>query len=178
MTKQEWCSHLKKAISKKKVEQLAESVSTSESVKELIDLTFHPQYQIAFRAAWILEYTLIYSPNALQTKLEYFLIAYEKQKNYSCQRHFSKILMFFTAKANERLLRIYPLELVVETTFKWLIDPETPVAVQVNCMDILFNLKDRFNWIEEELKEQINFLLKNGTAAMQSRGKKLLKKLR
>jgi len=65
-------------------------------------------------------------------------------------------------------------ERLVETIFGWLIDPETPVAVQVNCMDILFNMRNEFDWLGEELRNQIRFLMRDGSAAMQSRGRKLL----
>lgn len=72
----------------------------------------------------------------------------------------------------------YDMEPVVEKTFEWLICPRTPVAVRVNCMDILFNLKQEFPWIEEELKAQVTFFLHDGSAAMQSRGKAVLRKLK
>jgi hypothetical protein len=41
----------------------------------------------------------------------------------------------------------------------------------------LFNLRTRYPWIEEELANQIKFLMRNGTAAIQSRGRKLLAQL-
>ena len=61
--------------------------------------------------------------------------------------------------------------------FEWLINPHTPVAVRVNCMDVLYYMSPQFPWIKEELLAQIEFYLKDGSAALQSRGKGLLKKL-
>jgi hypothetical protein len=69
-------------------------------------------------------------------------------------------------------------EQLVEITFDWLIDPETPVAVKVNCMDILFPFAKEQSWIKDELRSQVQFLLNDGSAALQSRGKRILKKLK
>jgi hypothetical protein len=69
-------------------------------------------------------------------------------------------------------------EPIVEATFEWLINDRTPVAVRVNCLDILYNLSNSYTWITEELKDQTRFLLKNESAAMQSRGKRVLKKIK
>jgi hypothetical protein len=38
--------------------------------------------------------------------------------------------------------RLLPaIEAIIETTFEWMINPQTPVAVKVNCIDVLYNLK-------------------------------------
>lgn len=66
----------------------------------------------------------------------------------------------------------------MEVVFGWLIDPDTPVAVQVNCLDILLNLCSHADWIAEELGTQTRHLLRRGSAAMQSRGKRVLAKLK
>ncbi len=48
------------------------------------------------------------------------------------------------------------------------------VAVKVFAADTLFNLCNRYGWIKEELASQVQFMMRNGGAAIQSRGKKLL----
>jgi hypothetical protein len=40
-------------------------------------------------------------------------------------------------------------------------------------MDVLYNLKEIDGWIAGELRAQIEFQLKDGSAALQSRGKKV-----
>ncbi len=57
-------------------------------------------------------------------------------------------------------------------------DPGTPVAVQVNCMDVLYNLRGHEDWIADELKQQTEFLLRNASPALLSRGKRILLKLK
>jgi len=137
---------------------------------------------IAFRAAWVLEYIAAYHPRRFVPVLLDFLSILPNQENLSCQRHFTKILMAITSpqapKAYQETYRLADHERLVETIFEWLIRPQTPVAVQVNCMDILFNMSTEFEWITEELKSQVEFLMRDGSAAMQSRGKKVLGKLK
>ena len=76
------------------------------------------------------------------------------------------------------LLEKTDLEPVVEASFEWLIDPLSAVAVQANCMDVLYNLRSRYDWIPDELREQIGFLMKSGGPAIQARGKKVLSLLK
>ncbi|MCO5934764.1 hypothetical protein NAF17_04365 [Mucilaginibacter sp. RB4R14] len=66
------------------------------------------------------------------------------------------------------------MENVVEKYFDWLIDPKVKVAVKVFAADTLFNLHRRYDWIKEELANQMQFIMRTGGPAIQSRGKKLL----
>ncbi len=178
MTKVEWLPDLKNKIGKKTAQHLAQLASANvDALKYLIDMSFHHDPQIAFRAAWILECAFDFSKDCFVVCWPDFFSAYLKQNNNSCRRHYTKIMMGLSERRSGYLDQ-YDLSNLVEVTFEWLIDPETPVAVQVNCLDILFNLSNRYDWIADELKAQIVFLLKDGTAAMQSRGKKLLKKMK
>ncbi|HWK99320.1 MAG TPA: hypothetical protein VNQ55_05215 [Parapedobacter sp.] len=149
---------------------------------ELHDLCYdvdHPK--LAFRAAWLLEYIAVNYPDRFMLVMNPFLARLAHQKNPSCQRHFTNILIRLTRPkvptSYQRTLLSTDREQLVETVFSWLIDPQTPVAVQANCMDVLLNMSGEFEWIREELKLQIEFLLRDGSAAIQSRGKKVLGKL-
>lgn len=140
----------------------------------------HPQ--LAFRAAWLLEYIAVHHLDRFTAIAKIFLTRLPTQKNPSCQRHFTNILRRMThpraPKPYADALQAADREQLVETIFNWLIDPRTPVAVQVNCMDVLLDLSGEFEWIRDELKQQIEFLLRDGSAAIQSRGKRVLEKLR
>jgi hypothetical protein len=69
------------------------------------------------------------------------------------------------------------MEPVIEQCFDWMIDPKVLIAVKVHVAETLFNMHNRYPWIAEELTSQLQFLMKNGSAAIQARGKKLLKSL-
>ena len=164
-----------------KVERLSAIISKSDfPISDLLDLTFYPQKEIAFRAAWILEYLVLTDLENFRPDVVKFLECYPQQTNQSCRRHFAKILANMTAPKHAKNLWIpecYNMDPIVEKTFEWLIDPKTPVAIKVYCMEVLFNLHPQFPWIREELEAEIIFLLHDGQAALQSRGKAILKKL-
>jgi len=180
MNEQAWTERMIAALKTTKVSGLA---VLGDDVIYPVTIWHHLCYRqetdpVAFRAAWLLEYIAYRYPDRFSTVLPVFLQAMHEQRNVSCQRHFTKILMRVTSRSAPDVYRDHyrqaDRERLVETIFGWLIDPETPVAVQVNCMDILFNMRNEFDWLGEELRNQIRFLMRDGSAAMQSRGRKLL----
>lgn len=162
-------------LSKKDIVMLAADPGIS--VSQLIELSLNAGHEPAFRASWILEHLVSGKPEKMSGYIGEFIDAYRSQQNPSCMRHYTKILMLLTGKRAAFPFTVSEQETLVEKTFEWLAGPRTPVAVKANCLDILFNLKDSYSWISDELAEQIIFLLKDGSAAMQSRGKKVLQKL-
>lgn len=145
------------------------------SYRDLIDLSFHPDGVLAFHAAWALENVFL-AGSSPRTDWEYFFKRYADQKNRSCQRHYTKIAIYFFEKAATDA--DVDLEIVIERTLEWLADESTPVAVKANCIDILFALRKEEDWLAEELTFQLEFIVRNGiSAALQSRTKKFLAKL-
>jgi hypothetical protein len=71
-------------------------------------------------------------------------------------------------------LQTLDLEPAVEQCFDWMIDPKVKIAVKAFASEALFNLRNRYPWVAEELTSQIKFLMRNGSPAIQSRGRKLL----
>lgn len=151
------------------------------ALRDLADITFYPEKDIAFRAAGILENIFLQDPANFAPDLDYLLSRIKEVKHESCQRHYVKILAHLTApKAPSPIkekLEKSDLEPVVEQCFDWMIAPKVKIAVKVFASETLFNLRHRYPWIAEELENQIRFLMQNGSPAIQSRGKKLLKLL-
>jgi hypothetical protein len=150
-------------------------------LNQLIDLTFHTDAQIGFRAGWLLDVTMLAAPIHYIDNIDYFVKRMGHVTNASCMRHYTRIIMHLTApnapEAVKAKLSVTNLEPVVEQCFDWLIDPKVKVAVKVFAADTLFNLRDRYSWIKEELANQVQFMMREGSAAIQSRGKKLLASL-
>ena len=150
-------------------------------LSELIDLTFQSNSEAAFRAAWLLELTFVIGPLHYINDIPYIVKRLPEITNDSCRRHFVKILLniiksrTLTPIANK--LKELDLEPVVETLFDWLIDPKVKIAVKVFSADALLQLSNRYPWIKDELQEQVQFLMRGGSAAIQSRGKKILQQL-
>lgn len=144
-------------------------------VRELINLCFHRDPVLAFHAAWVLEHVFL-TPGAANVDWAYFFERYGLQTNPSCQRHFTKIAIHFFTKVCSDI--DVDVTAVIERTMEWLAAEQTPVAVKANCIDILYALRAREDWLREELTFQIEFILRHSTsAALQSRGKKFLAKL-
>ncbi|MGZ3778906.1 MAG: hypothetical protein ACXVJB_03245 [Mucilaginibacter sp.] len=182
LTQNELVKEISKTLVKSKVLKLTAILQKQNfALRDLIDITFYPDKNIAFRAAWILENLFLEKPQTYLDDLDY-LVSRIKDVNYpSCKRHYAKIMMHITApkapaSIREKLDEI-DLELIVEQFFDWLIDPKILIAVKVFTARALFNMRERYPWIKEESAEQIKFLMRDGTAAIQSRGKKLLAEL-
>lgn len=182
MTKAELIKELTATFGKTKVDKLSKLLKQQDfALHDLIDLTFHEDKTTAFRAAWLLENVFLVRPELYLSEIDYLLARFKDVTYQSCQRHYAKIVMHLTSpKANPLIkakLAETDLEPVVEQCFDWMIAPEILIAVKVFASEALFNLRHRYAWITEELKNQLEFLMRNGSAAIQSRGKKLLAKL-
>jgi hypothetical protein len=182
LTTDELIKEISVTMVKTKVIRLSAIIETQNfALHDLIDITFHPDKNIAFRAAWILENLFLKKPETFVDDIAYLFDRIKDVKNESCKRHYAKITMHLTAskaplKIKEKLSQI-DLEPAIEQLFDWMIDPRARVAIKVFASQALFNMRHQFPWITEELKNQLQFLMRNGTAGMQSRGKKLLAQL-
>ncbi len=150
--------------------------------RDVVDLTFYPDKQVAFRAAWLMDTLYFDDPVYFLGDIEYLLQQIPNIKYPASKRHYSRIALNLTSprspKAIQDKLVSIDLEPVVEHFFDWMIDPKVKVAVKVFVAESLFNLRDRYPWVLEELGGQIEYLMRDGTAAIQSTGKRLLKELK
>lgn len=168
-----------KTIGKTKVIELSRiSQEHKLSLHDLLEVTFHPDKNIAFRAPRILENLFTIIPLKYVPNIAYLLSRIKEVKHANCQRHYVKIIMHIT-NANvpqfiTDALSAIDLEPVIEQCFDWMIDPKVKVAVKVFSGDVLFNLRHRYPWVKKELANQLKFLMQNGTAAMQSKRRRLL----
>ncbi|MDN3585090.1 hypothetical protein QWY86_00305 [Pedobacter aquatilis] len=151
------------------------------SAKDLIDLSFHPDEQIGFRAAWILERVYSNHQERFLAFSNYFLQRLPLQKNLSALRHYVKILAFMTKKNAsfevKEIILNYETEKLVEVTFAWLID-EIPVAVKSHCLNILANLIYKHSWIKDELTYTMDFLVDKESIAFFAKVKQIRRQLR
>lgn len=182
MTKIDLIAILSATLSKKRVAELVlMEKNLLIDINELYELSFHADQVIAFRASWVLETITLSIPERLNPVLHLFLSDFPKQNNRSCQRHFTRILMTMQDKkaplSYQQSLRAADREALVTTVFEWVIDPETPVAVLANCIDVLYAFCAEFEWIREELGYQLIILMDRGSPALNSRGKRVLRRL-
>ncbi len=182
MTQSELVQKITSIIGKPKVLELSRILKEQQfALHDLIDITFHPDKAVAFRAVWILENVFLTDPESYLADLHYMISRFKDVKHQGCMRHYAKIIMHITdAKAPQSLqlkLQEVDLEPVVEQLFDWMINPKTKVAVKIFAAYALFNLKEQFPWVKEELGSQMEFLMRNGGPAIQSGGKKILREI-
>jgi hypothetical protein len=168
---------IKTTLQKTKVDQLAKIVAAQmESVPTLIDLTFHQDLQIGFRAAWILEQVYIKYQEQFLPHLLYFLKRFTEQENAAAKRHYGKILALMTCKKASEPIKLIlataDTAKLVDVVFDWLIDPKTPVAVKAHCLDVLANFCTVHPWIKDELLSTIDYLIDKESIAFHLRAQK------
>ncbi|HMI01929.1 MAG TPA: hypothetical protein VK541_05570 [Pedobacter sp.] len=147
----------------------------------LLQASFHKRKEVAFRAAWMLEYMMSNNPAVFSPYLTRFLELLPTQKNPSVMRHYSKIVALLTAgnagPLYKALVKEIEFEAVVEVLFIWLVDTEMPVATKVHCMQALANLAPRYDWIKDDLMETIDYLTDVESIAFFARAKQVKKQL-
>ena len=183
MTQAELIKQLTDTLGKIKVNKLTQLLKKQEfALHDLIDLTFHANKTIAFRAAWLLENLLLINPMLYLPEIDYLISKFKDVEYQSCQRHYAKIIMHLTSLTAHHLikekLQAINMEPVVEKCFDWMIGPKVLIAVKVFSAEALFNLRVRYPWIKGELANQLIYLMNNGSPAIQSKGKKLLTALK
>jgi hypothetical protein len=183
LTSAQLIQQITSTIGKAKVIELSKILKEQQfALRDLIDITFNENKDIAFRAAWLLENIYLQEPDLYLNDLRYLLKRFPEVNYPSCQRHYAKIMMHITSsKAPAGIQMQLPetdLNPIIERLFDWMIDPQIKIAVKVFASEALFNMRNNYAWIAEELANQIHFLMRDGTAAIQSRGRKILKQLK
>jgi hypothetical protein len=175
----ELINQISATIGKTKVVTLSQILAGQNTdIAELIDLTFYHDKGIAFRAAWLLENMFLNDPDKFLPYITYIISRVKEVSNPSCKRHYAKILMHLTSPgaspAIRQAIKDINLEPAIEQCFDWIINPNVLVAVKSFASEALFNMRHRYPWIADELPNQLEYLMRDGSAAIQSKGRRLL----
>ena len=133
--------------------------------------------KVAFRASWALEHILLKNPTYFDALYKVLILNYQEIRNWSALRSYTKLITFIVGNKNY-VVNAKQHEIIVEKTFGLLEQKECPIAVKVNCFDILYHLIEKYPWIKNELILIIQFNLeKQNSPALNSRGNYLLKRI-
>ncbi|MBE8720427.1 hypothetical protein [Sphingobacterium pedocola] len=172
---------ISKTLVKIRVSEVSSAVFALHSLDELFELSLQTDdKQIAFRAAWIIETVFLKEPNYFTKHTEHVIDAYIKTENWSCLRSYTKLIMWILSPKNKFTIpENDQRKVILEKTFTSLLNLNCPIAVKVNCFDILFYLKNDEDWIQEELTAQLQLCISQSpTPAIKSRGNRVLNKLK
>src|SRR5579872_6484820 len=85
-------------IGKEKVIKLSAILKKEQfAIRDLIDITFHHDHGVSFRAAWLLENLFLQKPELYVEHIEYLVSRVRDVVNPSCKRHYAKIIMHITS---------------------------------------------------------------------------------
>ncbi len=183
MTKEELIASLDLPVNFQMVAHLTAILQDSDpDITHLLDASFYPKKEVAFRAAWMLEYQMVHSPEKFSPYAERLVELLPGQCNASAMRHYSKIVALLTAPnavpVYRELAGKIDFDRVIETFFSWLIDMKVPVATKVHAMQALINLVPRYQWIKDDLADTIDYLADLESIAFFARAKKVRKQLK
>lgn len=151
-------------------------------LNDLFDISFHKKKEVAFRAAWMLEYIMTHRPAVFAAHVPKLLELLPAQKNPSAMRHYTKIIAMLTDRRAVPLFQQFSKEWDFEATiavlFTWLVEPEVLVATKVHCMQALANLAPRYDWIKDDLLATMDYLADIESIAFFARSKQVRKQLK
>jgi hypothetical protein len=160
-----------KAHSKPQTDKIVKYVGKNpERFKDLITNFLQGDYRVTQRIAWPLSYCVCNHPELIKPYLQKTLTMLDKPGIHDAvKRNIMRLLQF--VEIPKRLQGI-----AADKAFQ-LMDPREPIAVRVFSMTVLKNLALQEPDLKKELKLIIEDQLPYGTAAYQSRAKKVLKEL-
>ena len=140
----------------------------------------HPRS--AFKSAWALEHLLQRSPepSVLERYSSHVYSAYLRSTNWSVLRSFSKLMLLLLSRCDWMVKNGTDQKVaLLEKTFEVLDDSDCPVALRVNCWDLLYAMTSEFDWLSMELRLRIELALENRpTPALKSRGLRILERMK
>lgn len=114
-------------------------------------------------------------PEYLNNCFNDFIIFQQQTTNETCKRSTSRII-YHILKYNSKIFTNKQKEKLIEIHFNWLIS-KSLVATRVNCLSILFELRNQAEWITTELAAIIEQQILLQEHSFISRAKKILTKI-
>ncbi len=137
------------------------------SLRELVDLTFYPDKEIALKASRLLEYILFKFPENYYSDIEYFIDRAKDTDTPVSKKSYAKILMHITSpdvpKDVRNKMKEIDLENVIELCFEWMKNPKMLVSARASAIEALFNMRHQYPWIAEQLSKRLELISQNAS---------------
>ena len=138
----------------------------------IMEIARHEKGNIAFRAAWGIEYAFFKQPDSFSEFISKFITDFHKIENESVRRHYGK--MMYTLLSQKRIIPdTRHAEAIAETVCTWMTAPKTKIGTKVWCLDILHLLRPHADWIAGAMEDLIAQESVSPTPGMKCRIKKL-----
>jgi 8-oxo-dGTP diphosphatase len=140
---------------------------------KLVEYSYRNDKKLAFRSSWTLNKACEKYPELIYPFLPKIIESLTEIENESVQRSFLRIISFCEIKnLNGRQHGI-----LAEHCFSMLRSGFSAIAIKALSIDILYNLSVIYPELANELSSTIRILMEDGTAAIISKGKSVLKKI-
>jgi hypothetical protein len=137
----------------------------------LVHLFLTDEYRVVQRCAWPLSDIVIQHPALVKPYIGKFVALLSKQGMHDAViRNILRLMQFIEIPAK------YQGE-VVNACFEFLIKSEYPIAFKAHAMTVLSNITKEEPELKRELKLVIGEMMKEGSAGIKARGRKVLEKL-
>lgn len=168
MTQSQLIQHMSAPGKGTTVAKLGRQIKTENfSLRELVDMTFYEDKEIALKSSRLLQYILLKFPEVYHQDIQYFIDHIFDIKSAGSKKLYAKALMHITSpevpKDVREMMKEIEMERVVELCFEWMIDPKMLISVRSYAAEALFNLRHRYPWIAEELSKQLEFMTRTAT---------------
>lgn len=144
---------------------------------EAFDLGKTGPDQLAFRAAWALDFAFSYAPARLSDFCGQIVDNYLRASYSGAVRLYCKMLVRVFSAPGADLSSDW-VDRIVEVTFTRLIDAAVPPSIRVWCMEILYKLPYHDSWVDEELYEVLDLCRQSHLPSLRSRAGKLYRRIR
>ncbi len=141
--------------------------------KKVLDFALEDNNQYAMRAARVIHLTATNHPELIRPYLNKIIHALSGFKNDGLKRSMTRILSEHCTELNEESHWI-----LIDVCFNYLMDPNEKIALKIYSMDILYNISQQYPDIKKELISCIENQLPYASAAIKSRGEKMIRILR
>ena len=168
-------SMIKKRVNAREVEWVAASAVENPAVfSKLFEYSYSDDKKLAFHSSWTLTKVCDRYPDLIYPYLTDMIETLSKLDNDSALRSFLRIISLSDfARINTSLHGI-----LADFCFNMLNSANSAIAVKAYSMEILYQLSVIYPEMANELSASIHILMEDGTAAITSRGRMILKKLR
>lgn len=158
--------------SRQQCDRIVQYIGNSPSrFSELIRLFFSDEYRVVQRAAWPLSYCAIAHPILIRKHLKKIVENLDKPGIHDAVKRNTVRLLQEIAIPSDLHGRL------MNTCFRFVEDPNEPVAIKAFSLTILHNLSKQYPEIIPEIKLLIGQQLPHQTAGFISRAKKILKEI-
>ncbi|SMD31867.1 hypothetical protein SAMN04488029_0205 [Reichenbachiella faecimaris] len=168
----DFLAQLEKAHSKENAQYIAQHISDDANLfAELMSLFFHKDYSISQRAAHAVSHCVDVFPELITPYIGKMVNNLNNNPKVAIKRNTVRVLQ----------KQIIPEEhqgLLVEKCFEYLLSSKETIAVKAFSMTVLSNMAKIYPELKNELFIVVEDVIKNGSAGLISRGKKVLAELK